>query len=303
MSSNIIINSSNYVKGSGNRFVYNLTTRPDLTGYYVSLVEATMYNCTFNITATFGNNQFYLSFPSNSGTLYATNNGTPSSQQTPVIIQDGYYSIQDLSAYIDNICQLNGIYCTSNTSANTNVYFIDLVENPTQYAVNINLFQLSTNSDYSLPSNSRLQLNGGYLSITFMNGLGAIVGFPDNVAITGTTTTPTPQPIISPYQGLTFTSPLSPNVNVIDSYVMGLNIVNNQLNVDKSIFYSIPLVTGIGGLLAVSPKNDISQKCNSQSYDSIVVTFYDQNLRPLNLLDSQISIILSLTLPTQPSKQ
>lgn len=298
MSSNIIINSSNYVKGSGNRFEYTLPNKPNLTGFSVSLIEATMYNSTFNITSKFGNNQFYLSFPSKitGGTMYATNSGIPSSSETAITIQDGFYSVNDLTSYIENICVLNNIYCVSNLSSTTNVYFISLVENPTQYAVSINLFQLNENSNYSLSAGSPLALNGGYLSITFLNGLGSVVGFPDSVAISNTCSIHS-QVITSPHIGITFVSPNCPNVNVIDSYLMCLNLVNNKLNVMNQLFYSIALTTGIGGLLSVTPKNDISQKVNSQAYDRVILTFYDQNLNPLTLNDSQVNIILSLIEP------
>ena len=65
----------------------------------------------------------------------------------------------------------------------------------------------------------------------------------------------------------------------------------------NQLFYSIALTTGIGGLLSVTPKNDISQKVNSQAYDRVILTFYDQNLNPLTLNDSQVNIILSLIEP------
>ena len=297
MSSNIIINSSNYVKGSGNRFEYTLLNSPNLTGFSVNLIECTMYNCTFNITSRFKNNQFYLSFPSKSGaTMYATNNGTPTNVQTPITIADGFYSVNDLNNYIGNICVLNNIFATNAG----NVFFVSLVENATQYAVTLNMFQLLPN-EYSVPSSSPLLLNGGYMSIEFLNGLGSIVGFPDNVIITGTTQSYNPIAISSPV-GMSFNSPLTPNVNVVDSYLMALNLVNNRLNTMSQLFYSIALTAGLGGLLSVTPKNDISQKVNPQTYEKVILTFYDQNLNPLEMMDSQVNIILSLIEPSTTTK-
>ena len=61
----IIINSSNYVPKSGNKYIYSLPSSVKLTSKSKIGVSAiSVYNSTFNITAARANNTFTFRFPS-----------------------------------------------------------------------------------------------------------------------------------------------------------------------------------------------------------------------------------------------
>ena len=104
----IIINSANFVAGSGNTFMYtfpNYATFQDGDHVAVSLVS--MYNSTFNITASRGNNTCQIIF--NCATPITIN----------VVFPDGYYSCSDLNYYLQNVMIANNLYCVN--AQNNNV--------------------------------------------------------------------------------------------------------------------------------------------------------------------------------------
>ena len=134
MVKSIIINSSNFVQGSGNRFVYQFpNTARFQAGTGIGVAGIAIYNSLQNITVARGNNTLVLSW------LGITYN---------FVISPGYYSVSDLNFYLQNQCILNGLYCTSNNGA-SNVYFIEL-------AINSDLPQLLRHSDRFPGSGFRL---------------------------------------------------------------------------------------------------------------------------------------------------
>ena len=57
MSKTLIINSSNYISGSGNRFVYHFPNTVSFqAGSSIGMSSVSMYNSTFNIECSRGNN-------------------------------------------------------------------------------------------------------------------------------------------------------------------------------------------------------------------------------------------------------
>jgi len=102
----IVINSSNYVQGSGNQFTIAFPAPVKFNaGDKIAVASCAIYNSTFNITAARGNNKISLIW----------NAATP---QTYVFtFPDGYYSASDMNAFIQQQCILNRLYMTANNGA------------------------------------------------------------------------------------------------------------------------------------------------------------------------------------------
>ena len=141
MSKTLVINSSNYIIGSNNKFVYRFpNTQTFEAGSSIGLSSISIYNSTFNIEKNRGNNVIQIIWL---GTTYT------------IIIDDGYYNVSDLNFKIQQFCILNNLYLLSNSGSNI-IYFVELVMNSVRYSVQLNLYPIPTLSQasslgYSLP--------------------------------------------------------------------------------------------------------------------------------------------------------
>ena len=81
----VVLNSSNYVANSGNTFTYNIPqTYKSNSGDQVGVASISVYNSTFNIRASVGNNIINLTWNANTVTNYT------------FTIPDVYYRYQTL---------------------------------------------------------------------------------------------------------------------------------------------------------------------------------------------------------------
>lgn len=93
MPKTIVINSSNYIHGSENKFIYNFPQ----TSYFpigsgIGVSNIAIYNSIQNINSKRGNNIITLNWL---GTDYV------------FLIPDGYYSVSDINYFLQNQCILN----------------------------------------------------------------------------------------------------------------------------------------------------------------------------------------------------
>ena len=83
----IVMNSSNHVEGTKNKFVYTFPSQLKLTeNHRIGVSGVSMYNSTFNIEAKRGNNTLTLIWNASSQTSYT------------FTFPDGYYSVNTLKA-------------------------------------------------------------------------------------------------------------------------------------------------------------------------------------------------------------
>ena len=104
MSKTLVINSSNYVIGLNNKYVYRFSNSINFeVGSSIGLSSISIYNSTFNIEKNRGNNTIQII---GLGTIYT------------LVIDDGYYNVSDLNFRIQKFCILNNLYMTSNSGSN-----------------------------------------------------------------------------------------------------------------------------------------------------------------------------------------
>ena len=89
MSRTLVINSSNYVIGSNNKFVYRFPNTINFSeGSTIGLSSISIYNSTFNVEKSRGNNLIQIIW------LGVTHN---------ILIDDGYYSVNDINFKIPRV--------------------------------------------------------------------------------------------------------------------------------------------------------------------------------------------------------
>ena len=279
MSKTLVINSSNYIIGSNNKFVYRFpNTQTFEAGSSIGLSSISIYNSTFNIEKNRGNNVIQIIWL---GTTYT------------IIIDDGYYNVSDLNFKIQQFCILNNLYLLSNGGSNI-IYFVELVMNSVRYSVQLNLYAIPTSAQalilgYTLPPTANWtfptiattpQLN--ILSQTFGNLIGLNFGiYPVTVQTTTQSYLSTTTPIISP----------------VNSYIMTCNLLNSKYSIPNTTFFSLPLSGSLGTLISSNVSSIVYNMINPQSYNEIVITFFDQYFNALILHDFDCTITLAIKEP------
>ena len=279
MSKTLVINSSNYIIGSNNKFVYRFpNTQSFEAGSSIGLSSISIYNSTFNIEKNRGNNVIQIIWL---GTTYT------------IIIDDGYYNVSDLNFKIQQFCILNNLYLLSNSGSNI-IYFVELVMNSVRYSVQLNLYPIPTSTQastlgYSLPPSAiwtfptistTPQLN--IVSQTFGNLIGLNFGiYPVTTQTTTQSYLSTTTPIISP----------------VNSYIMTCNLLNSKYSIPNTTFFSLPLSGSLGTLITSNVSSIVYNMINPQSYNEIVITFFDQYFNALVLHDFDCTITLAIKEP------
>jgi hypothetical protein len=283
----IIINSSNYVAGSGNQFAINLPSNGVKfnAGDKIAVAGCAIYNSTFNITAARGNNKISIVW----------NGGTPATYT--FTFPDGYYSASDMNAFIQQQCILNGLYMTTN-SGSTYVYFVEIATNSVRYAISLNVYPIPTSAQattlgYSQPSGATWTFPSAAQcpQITINAAFGALVG-QSSGTYPATSTVSTAQQYVST---------ITPIISPIDSYIICCNLINSRLTIPVDVLYSVPISASLGQIINISPSQFLFNDIDPNTYSQIVLSFYDQLFNKLPIIDKDIVITLAIKYANESS--
>ena len=270
----IVINSSNFVKNSGNTFIYSLPSSVKLTTKSKCGVAAiSVYNSTFNISSARGNNTITFDFHAAS---------TISKTYT---IPDGYYSVSDLNFFLQSKMYADNLYVFTNNGANV-VYFFEIVLNSVQYATQLNSYYLPTAGEaatlgYTKPSGASwaFPVANRTPQLTFNAAFGNLIGF--NAQTYPASVQATNQSKISEK---------SPNISPIDSYILTCNMVNSKYSIPNNVFFALPLTGSLGSLITFNSSNLILNDIAPNIYSNVVIQFYDQLFNRLDMRDVEIVV-------------
>ena len=278
MSKTLVINSSNYVVGSNNKYVYRFPNSVNFeVGSSIGLSSISIYNSTFNIEKSRGNNTIQIIWLGITYTL---------------VIDDGYYNVSDLNFRIQQFCILNNLYLTSNGGSNI-IYFVELAMNSVRYSVQLNLYAIPTEQQALVLGYSKVGSSWNYplaaitpqlniLSQTFGNLIGLTFGI---------------YPLIPQSTTQSFLSITTPIISPVNSYVMTCNLLNSKYSIPNTSFYSLPINGSLGSLITSNVTSIVYNSINPQFYNEIVITFFDQYFNPLILHDFDCTITLAIKEP------
>jgi len=234
-----------------------------------------IYNSVFNVkSGTYTNNQFSYIFPTSSG------------DQTYVVsIPDGYYSVSDLSDYINYAQKANGNYLLDSTG--TEIYYTTLTENRVSYSVTISqtLFPTALPTGYTTPSNF-----SGFPAtsttpqlIVPATAFATLIGF-----VAGT------YPAVAATSFYSVSGTLVPQIDPTYAYHICTTMCNNQyVNTHSSAiatftFAGIPL----GQQLPIEPNNLSWFPIMDGNYQTMQFYFISQNFAPMLILDTDIILVV-----------
>lgn len=275
----LVLNTSNVQEGSNNSvLVYNFPNSVDLTGALIAVSQIFMYYSWDNISASFDNNRF-------SYVWIEEVNGIDVPTTYTVIIPDGLYEIADINSYLQFVFIQNGHYLVNDIGQN--VYYIEFVVNPNRYAVQINTYPVPTAlpGGWLNPSNITFPLQefNPQLTIptTFNKVVGFIPGFQTDLN-TGLNTS------------LSYLSSQAPQVQPNSNLFISITGIDNKYASPTSLIYSLAPNVGFGELIVDRPSEFNWNRVLAGTYNQLRVQFLGTDLRPINIKDPQMTIILAL---------
>ena len=304
--SNVVFNSNNFVIENNkltNQLRYQFPVATDFSKKQVGISSISLYNSFFNVQTQYFNNTILITMPYYMSFISGNNTGT-------LILNDGYYSVENINTLIENFCIENGYYAIQNNSP---IFFFQMQDNAIQYKIELDFYlvQQSGNSSslFTIPLNAAgipfysiittgLTMDGNFPQfgsigtltpmINFNDEFGSLIGF--NNASTGINMYPPTNPP-SKFQYLSNTTP---SLNIITSLIITCNLVNNTLAIPNNVLGSIAISVPSGAYLSQqSPQISFSDCNQSQAY-YIQITLWDQNLKPVYLNDNDILIVIAV---------
>ena len=276
----IVMNSSNHVEGTKNKFVYTFPSQLKLTeNHRIGVSGVSMYNSTFNIEAKRGNNTLTLIWNASSQTSYT------------FTFPDGYYSVSQMNEFLQQQMILNNLYVTN--SSGQYVYFVELVTNSSRYAVQLNTYFLPTSANatslgYNKPSGAtwNYPASNKCPQLTLNANFGSLIGFEAGTFPSGSSVATNQE----------FISTKEPKLNVVDNYIMTCNMISNvDYSIPSNILFTIPLTVGLGKLMSITPASVVMNHIAANHYREIVIEFFSQDFQPLELNDYELTLTLVIS--------
>lgn len=283
----LILNSKNLVQdGQNNKLVYKFPNSVHFKDNYISLSQAQMYYSWFNITSQFQNNYF----------TYNWINGAGVATTYTVVIPDGLYEIDTINKFLQFTFIKNGHYLVNDLGEN--VYYAELVVNPSRYAIQLNTFLFPT----ALPLNwtnpaavpfPPQSFNPVVTTPSFFNDIiGFSNTFSSNQNLNNGYVPPT-SPYISKLANgtLSYISTTAPNVQPNSSIIISISNIDNQYAQPTGTCYTIVPSVNIGEVINEKPVNYIWNKLISGTYNEIQIQLLGNDLRPITIRDPSMTFV------------
>ena len=268
----IIFNQSNVI--NNNTYTYNFGSNVDMNDMEIALGDLSMYYSWQSINSYYNNNKFSIIFPNGAGTT--TYN---------LVIPDGTYSADDLNNYLKWWFISQNLYITNNTTGDITVY-AQFQENAPQYALNLVVYPLPTSTPAGY-TNAGITWPTSVKTPQFIinnSGFGDIIGFAlaTYPAVAGSTIT-------------TSVSTKTPQVSPVQSVIVMLDAAYNPYSQDSAVIHTFSS-KGVqyGSLIQSSPPELSWVPMQQGSRQSITLRFVDQSFKPLQIIDTNLTIKLML---------
>lgn len=286
MSSTIVINQSNLVAdGNNNTFVYRFPNSVQFgVNSEIALSSLAMYFSWQNINSIFQNQVF----------TYSWTIGTTLNTYT-ITIPPGLYEISDIQNFLSYTMIQNGTYLIN--QAGQNVYYAEFLVNPNSYAIQLNTFPVPTalpsgwSAPTAVPATGAVAFAGfpttttnPRITIPSTSNFYKIIGFPQGFD-TGTSTAGT---------NLSFLSTTAPQVQPNPSIYVGISNISNKYANPSTIIYSVSPNVGFGEKIIEKPPEFTWNRLLSGTYSELRLQFLGVDFSPIQLLDPNVSILLSI---------
>ena len=220
-------------------------------------------------------------------------------------IPDGYYTADTMNKYLQQIMISNNLYLTDGVNGQTSLFYIEIAQNPTFYALQVNIHPLPTtlSSTQSYPTSAQWTLlNNGIkynpqliLPLEIQSWFGYAPSAQDlnimydeyfkDMAIPRTVTS---------LNGvdLYYLSNVCPKLNSVNSLVLCCNLINSDFSIPSNLFFNIPLSASFGNLITISPFDPSLCNVRGGFESNIEITIFDTDFNPISIRDTDITLTL-----------
>ena len=292
----------NSLNNGNNQFVYQFPNSVSFPNHEIAIQNINMYYSWANINSTsLHNNTFYYAWGATAA--------SPAKQFT-VVIPDGLYEISTINSFLQYTMIKNGHFWTD--SAGNYIYFIELVVNPSDYAVQINTYPVPAGAPptgytggsaaataqggtaYSNPTvafTPTLSMSASIIPNN--NDFYKIVGFPANFSTyssggvyqygADTTNTSLNKSVIST---------TSPQVQPNPTLFMAISNIDNKYSNPSTIVYQLGADVAFGELINITPPQFAYNKLLPGTYNGLRLQLLGTDLNPIQILDPAMSFTL-----------
>lgn len=269
--STIILNQSNLLEGTRNVFRYIFPQGgAKFKDVKLAIANINMYYSWYNISSDYNNNQFSIIFPTFAGTTTLN-----------ITIADGFYTAADLNSYLQQEFITAGLYLVD--SNGDYVYYMELIENPTAYAIQMNSYAVPTSLPvgYTNPASMTFPAVAStpQLVVSASNSFSSIIGFS-----AGT------YPSVVQSTTYSVVSDITPAVSPVSSVIVLCSLLNNQYAIPSSVCNSFAPSVSFGSTISFSPNEYSFCNCQNGNYNSFDITFVDQSFNALPIIDTDLII-------------
>jgi hypothetical protein len=245
MSSIVPISSRDLVpNGFNNQYRYKFPLSANFKNVEVAVQSIAMFNSQYNVASDiYANHTFKIEIPTGATTSTLS-----------ITLKDGIYSYTDLNRMIQTALVNAGAYLID--ADGNNVFFIQLIENSTYYAAQVDVSATPTLiGSYTRPATGLYSAGGSGLPTTARvprliidnAEFGKLIGFSAAQYPAASSTTPA-----------AFLSDLPPQVNPVSAYVVRCSLVNNAFTAPPDILTVFTSQGTEGGQLISYQPNEFS---------------------------------------------
>lgn len=267
----VIVNSTTSRAGTAslNEIRLDMTSPLTLCDQQLSLGYLGIFYSWRNIKSIYNNNQ--LKYIWVDGVTYNVN------------IDDGFYSIEQLSLFVQSVMLTNGHYVLD--SNGSPVYFIQFQANIIYYLVSLSCLPVVIPAQGSLPT-------GSPITSAQMGKVPQFVVPSNNITTTLGIVAGTYPPTSGTTIAYGFKGQNVPAISPVNTVNIACNITRNNLNQYKSIIYSFSPTKPYGSYLEIQPAFPIFYSIINGTYDHVSLTFVDQNYNAIELIDINVTATL-----------
>ena len=287
----IVLNRSNLVgDGQNNKMIYQFPGSVLFQDTYIAVSQISMYYSWYNISSQLQNNIIQYTWRAGATTTTFT-----------ITIPDGLYEVAVLNELLQFAMIENGHYLIN--ASGQNVYYLELLVNPSRYAVQLNTFlvPLALPAGWTAPASwvgfPTATFNPQFILPAQANTL---LGFPVDFTTDANTgnayVPPSGQDLISKLANgtLSYISTTAPDIQPNSSILVSVSNIDNAYYQPSSILYSIVPSVAIGELINEKPPQYAWNKLINGTYNQLRLTFLGTDLNPIKINDPSITILLVL---------
>ena len=205
-------------------------------------------------------------------------------------IPNGFYTIPNLNACIQSVFITNKHYLV-NTLTNKSVFLIEVVENATFYAIQINAYAINqsylTSQSWTIPSGASWSI------ASFINFMPQIIinsnAFQNVVGFTAGS-----YPAIGNTTGVTYSalSSYCPQVSPVNSLIIRCNLISNNYTIPNDVLSAVNINANFGEIISYNNSNNALIKIRDGVYEKLEITICDQDFKNIQIIDKSMVVRL-----------